>query len=462
MKIFNSLTSVKESVETVVPSLRMFVDGPTVYDYSHLGHAKTYTQLDFMVRVLRRTFPVDVLMNITDVDDKIIARANELNVSHVELARKFEAEFFEDMNWLGNTVYTNTARALDYVPEITNQIVRLIDLGHVYRVEGSGWYFDLTTAVKTSSVSGRDFTHSEEDYSRVGVAGKRNAGDFAVWKFVKNNEPFWDSKTLGAGRPGWHIEDTAIIESFFGHQIDIHAGASDLLFPHHEAETIQMEALSQGKLFSRYWVHTGLLNVGDKKMGKSLKNFITIRSLKNKWEPAVLRFFFLRSNYRSELVFNEKHLSETKVLVEKINLFYKEANNASEPEVLISLATKAEEQFFAALDDDFNSPLALSVLFDFMKKVNTEYRFQSGAAVKKFLTNVNDVYRVFNFNEDTLFVEKANSPVVDVQKIEELIASRETFRVNKNWAAADSIRDLLTQMGVVIEDTAAGVRWTAR
>lgn len=454
MKIYNSLSNQKETMETVVPSLRMFVDGPTVYDYSHLGHAKTYTQLDFMVRVLRRKFDVDVLMNITDVDDKIITRAVELNVEPFTLARKFEAEFFDDMNWLGNDVYSTRARAHDYVPQIINQIVRLIERGHVYLVKNSGWYFDLTTAVKTSSVSGRGFTGNEEGYSRVGFAGKRNAGDFAVWKFAKEGEPSWESDVLGEGRPGWHIEDTAIIESFFGHQIDIHAGASDLLFPHHEAETIQMEALSDGKLFSRYWVHTGLLNVGDKKMGKSLKNFITIRSLRDRWDAEVLRFFFLRSNYRSELVFDEKQLEETKTLLEKMNLFYQEANATIEPADLVELVSLTEENFHTALDDDFNTAAALSVIFDLIRVVNTRFRFKSGQSVRAFLEKVDDLYRVFDFEE------KEHVQSDKFQLIEKMVASRDRYRAEKNWAAADEVRNTLQEMNVSVEDTPERTRWT--
>lgn len=456
MKIYNSLSNKKETVETVVPSLRMFVDGPTVYDYSHLGHAKTYTQLDFMVRVLRRKFDVDVLMNITDVDDKIIARATELNVEPLGLARKFEAEFFKDMNWLGNDVYSTSARAHDYVPQIIDQIIRLIQKGHVYLVKKSGWYFDLTTAMKTSSVSGRDFTGPEESYSRVDSAGKRNAGDFAVWKFAKEGEPSWESDVLGEGRPGWHIEDTAIIEAFFGHQIDIHAGASDLLFPHHEAETIQMEALSDGKLFSRYWVHTGLLNVGDKKMGKSLKNFITIRSLHDKWEAEVVRFFFLRSNYRSELVFEEKQLEETKTLLEKVNLFYQEANSNVEPAELVDLVSRAEKNFEAALDDDFNTSAALSMIFELIRVVNTQFRFKSGQSVREFLRKVDNLYQVFKFEQEE-YLEFSQ-----VQMIEELVSLRVRYRVEKNWAAADEVRRTLQDMNVILEDTPEMTRWTVR
>lgn len=454
MKIFNSLSGEKEQVVNDVPSLRMFVDGPTVYDYSHLGHAKTYTQLDFMVRVLRTRFSVDVLMNITDIDDKIISRASELVRSPLDLAREFEGEFFQDMEWLGNTVYEKTARAHDYVPQIINQIIRLIEKEHVYLVDGEGWYFDLSTAIKTSSVSGRDFNSSEEEYSRVNSIGKRNPGDFAVWKFVKNNEPFWESDVLGAGRPGWHIEDTAIIESFFGQQIDIHAGASDLLFPHHEAETIQMEALSGGKLFSKYWVHTGLLNVGDKKMGKSLKNFITIRSLKNSWNPEVVRFFFLRSNYRSELVFNEKHLDETKILLNKVNLFYKEATYLDEPGSLIELVERTEQLFFDSLEDDFNSAAALSVLFDFIKVTNTDFRFKTGQRVRDFLNKINKIYKVFLFES-----KEQNSSQADIQKIEELVVLRDQYRAAKDWGAADEVRLLLRSMNVSVEDTSEGARW---
>lgn len=459
MKIFNSLSGKKEMVVSEVPSLRMFVDGPTVYDYSHLGHAKTYTQLDFMVRVLRTKFPVDVLMNITDVDDKIIKRAKELNTNPLQLAREFEKEFFKDMDWLGNTVYDKSARAHDYVPEIISQIARLIEKKHVYLVEGSGWYFDLSTAVRTSSVSGRNFITSEEEYSRVVTTHKRNPGDFAVWKFIKNDEPFWDSEILGAGRPGWHIEDTAIIESFFGHQIDIHAGASDLLFPHHEAETIQMEALSGGKLFSKYWVHTGLLNVGDKKMGKSLKNFITIRSLQDTWEPEVMRFFFLRSNYRSELVFNEKHLAETKVLLNKVNLFYEEATHIDEPYELLELLEETERLFFAALEDDFNSAAALSVLYDFINATNQKFRFKSGRRVRDFLNKINKIYKVFTFSEDAKTAAWGDS---DIQKIEELVSLREQYRAAKNWDAADEVRGLLKAMNVSVEDTETGSRWIVK
>jgi len=279
MKLYNTLSRKKEDLPNPEEQrkIRLFVCGPTVYDYAHIGHARTYLFFDFFAKYLRhRGYEVNYLQNITDIDDKIIARAAERNIRPDELAKQFTGAYFEDMRAIGVDAVTTYAPATDFISQIVAQVKRLIDKGFAYKIEDDGWYFDISKDEDYGKLSGRTVAQAEDGVSRIDDSdAKRNKGDFCLWKFSKPDEPKWNTQ-IGTGRPGWHIEDTAISEYYFGPQYDIHGGADDLKFPHHEAEIAQQESASGLKPFVQFWVHTGFLLVDGKKMSKSLDNYIGI------------------------------------------------------------------------------------------------------------------------------------------------------------------------------------------
>ncbi|MEK7151527.1 MAG: cysteine--tRNA ligase, partial [Patescibacteria group bacterium] len=301
IKIFNTLTRQKEEFKPTDPKkVKMFVCGPTVYDYSHIGHARTYIIYDVIARYLRSCgYDVFYLQNITDIDDKIIERAKQKQQSPSDLAQEYKEKYYEDIKKLGITSVSEYAPATQYIPEIISQVQRLIEKGIAYLIEEEGYYFDLTQFTDYGRLSGRTTEAAEDATSRIDESSKkRNKGDFVLWRLSKPEEPGWDSP-FGYGRPGWHIEDTAITEKNFGPQYDIHGGAHDLIFPHHEAEIAQMESISGQKPFVKYWAHSGFLTINGQKMSKSLGNFVTIRDVLEKYPPETLRLMFLMSHYRS-------------------------------------------------------------------------------------------------------------------------------------------------------------------
>ena len=324
LKLFNTLSRKKEIFKPIKDKkVHMFVCGPTVYDFMHIGHAKTYIQFDVIVKYLRfRGYNVFYLQNITDLDDKIIKRAKEEKIDPLELAHKFERYYHEDEKKLGINSITKYARATDHIRQIVKQTKTLIKKDYAYKVS-DGYYFDIKKFKDYGKLSKRTVLSAEDAVSRIdeGIE-KKNKGDFCLWKFSKPNEPSWDTE-LGKGRPGWHIEDTAITETYFGPQYDIHGGARDLIFPHHEAEIAQMESASGKKPLVRYWLHTGFLNVGGQKMSKSLGNFITVGDALEKYNAKTLRFFYIGSHYRSPINFTEKALEKAKNGLERLNDFVK-------------------------------------------------------------------------------------------------------------------------------------------
>jgi cysteinyl-tRNA synthetase len=334
LRVYNTLTREVEDFAPQDPALvRMFVCGPTVYDHSHAGHAKTFTQFDFIARYLRRRYQVRYLQNITDIDDRIIARAAEAGVAPAELAATYEKSYADDMRWLGNTSVTDSARALDHIAEIVSQVRRLIEAGAAYELE-DGWYFDLSTFPEYGKLSGRMTVAPEDSVSRIDDnSAKRNPGDFALWKRPKPGDPSWDTE-LGPGRPGWHIEDTAITEKFFGAQYDLHGGAVDLIFPHHEAEIAQMEKISGRAPLARYWLHSGLLRVDGAKMSKSLGNFLTIGEMRAQWDRRTLRYAFLSHHYRASMELDAELLRAAQASRKRIESLYRRASagaRSSEP-----------------------------------------------------------------------------------------------------------------------------------
>ncbi len=363
LKLHNTLSGSEELFQPIDPSsVRLFVCGPTVYDFPHIGNAKTYTQFDLVARTLRYLgYKLTYVVNITDIDDKIIARARERGIESEALAREFEEVYLEDMLSLNNTSVDKYARALDYIPQIVSQVERLVEKGLAYRIS-DGYYFDTKAFVGYGKLSGRETLKPGDSVSRIDDnPEKRNPGDFCLWKFKREGEPSWPT-SLGEGRPGWHIEDTAITEAEFGPQYDIHGGAVDLIFPHHEAEIAQMESISGQSPLVRYWLHTGFLQVETQKMSKSVGNFYTIRDVLEKgFSPLSLRYYFLLAHYRTPANFTWEALEAAQNALQKLQKLAFSLPEGGQ----IDLAYKAK--FVEKLENDFNTPQALATLWTLMK-----------------------------------------------------------------------------------------------
>ncbi len=465
LRVYNTLTREVEDFAPQDPALvRMFVCGPTVYDYSHAGHAKTYTQFDFIARYLGRRYQVRYLQNVTDIDDKIIARAAQAGQSARELADYFQVAYDQDMSWLGNTAVTDTARALDHIAEIVSQVQRLIAAGAAYELD-DGWYFDLSTFPEYGKLSGRMTVAPEDSLSRIDEHhAKRNPGDFALWKRAKPGEPSWDTD-LGPGRPGWHIEDTAITEKFFGAQYDLHGGAVDLIFPHHEAEIAQMEKISGRAPLARYWMHTGLLRIDGAKMARSEGNFTTVRQLRQQWDRRTLRYAFISHHYRSSMEVTDELMDSAQASRKRIESLYRRATaDGPSPDAVAQEVRAGREAFFAALDDDFDTPGALAALFSLVRSLN-RHESGLGADVRDFLQEVDALFDAFDLRS---VVENSAGQGIAGQSIagdsadahiEEQVRLRAELRAARRFAEADEIRAQLAAKGIIIEDTAGGTRW---
>jgi len=428
--------------------IKFFVCGPTVYDFPHLGHAKTYTQFDFIVKYLHWSgFDVFYLVNITDVDDKIIQRAQERNISWRELADEFEKIYFEDMQALHNNAVTKYARATDYIDQIVSQVQRMLDKGMAYRTPDNSIYFEIAKFGDYGKLSGRTELQEQDAVSRIDSGEqKRGWNDFCLWKASKENEPKWDAP-LGPGRPGWHIEDTAITEAEFGPQYDIHGGAIDLIFPHHEAEITQMESISGKAPLVRYWMHTGFLNIDSQKMSKSLGNFKTIRDVLKNYDYRTLRYFFINNHYRAAIDFTETTLEQAKNSLARIDEFIFNKVDASYDDTSDEAAVgEAKAKFHEALANDLNTPQAFAVLFDFIRNQNAKEK--SGRCTFEFLNQINSFVDFMKFDQ-----------VKSDAFIEGLIKERDAARAANDFAKADQIRDRLLSMGVKIYDTKEGTKF---
>lgn len=447
MRIYNTLTKRKEELKTSTGKVQFFVCGPTVYDAPHLGNAKTYTQFDGIVRYLRKKgYEVFYLQNITDIDDKIIQRAQERGIAWSELAREFEAVYLEDMKALHNISVTKYARATEYIPQIVQQVKTLLEKGYAYRTK-SGVYYDVAKFADYGKLSGRTQLKKEDSVSRIDESeDKKNWNDFCLWKAYKLGEPAWETE-LGKGRPGWHIEDTAITETVFGPQYDMHGGAVDLIFPHHEAEIAQMEAAGGKVPFVRYWLHTGLLNMNGEKMSKSKGNFRTIREALGEYDFRILRFFFLSAYYRKSLDFSVETLEQAKNGLRRIEEFIFKIDSAYDDRENIDLTEQCKKQFYQALDDDFNTPQAFAALFDGITQWNTRKK-KLGKHVYDFFREVDEVFDILAWQKDT-----------NDEKINAMIAERNELRKKKDFTKADALRRKLEGMGIQVYDTPEGVKW---
>ncbi len=446
--IFNTLSGKKEKLPRA-QKINLFVCGPTVYDYSHIGHARTYLAFDVIVRYLRsRKINVFYLQNITDIDDKIIDRAQEKNIQPKTLAKEFEKAYYQDMKKLGINSVSKYARATNYIPAIVKQVKTLIKKGYAYEISGDGWYFDLSTFPDYGKLSHRTALQANDSVSRIDSSDKkRNVGDFALWKFSKSDEPSWKTE-IGAGRPGWHIEDTAISESFFGPQYHLHGGAVDLKFPHHEAEIAQQESASGKKPFVKIWMHTGFLLINGEKMSKSIGNFTIIRDFLKTHSPETLRMMILSYHYRSPVDYTStiaenagKNIADIKEFLAKLSLV---GNKNKSAEFSIS---RSEKEFHAAMEDDFNTPKAIAAIFEFMNEVNK-------IIWKLSKTQAKEAFRFVNTSLNCLGLDLKPSKIPS--QITILARQRELFRKDKQFIQSDALRKEIEQLGFTIEDTPAG------
>lgn len=436
----------------------MFVCGPTVYDYIHLGNARTFVVFDVIAKYLRhRGYDLNYIQNITDIDDRIIERAQETGQNWKELSEKFEKIFLDNMKSLKVDSVDKYPRATDHIPEIIKQVNTLIKKGNAYLIEGNGYYFDLKTFPEYGKLSGRTAEMAEDAVSRIDESSsKRNRGDFCLWKFSPpaggENEPSWPAD-FGAGRPGWHIEDTAITEKYFGPQYEIHGGGQDLIFPHHEAEIAQQESASGLKPFVKYWLHVGFLVNKGGKMSKSLGNFLTVEEALKKYSPEALRFYFLSAHYRSPLDYTEDNLKQAEAAYQRIREFrnklaLKTDQTLPENEIIEDAAQETKKSFEIAMNDDFNTPNAFAALFDFMGIFNKTFADKvSGKdmlAATKVLQIYNEVFGIVP--EDTNYYSE----------IEEIVSQREVARQQKNFKLADELREQIKNLGYEVEDTTYG------
>ncbi|HBG3859557.1 cysteine--tRNA ligase [Clostridioides difficile] len=462
MKVYNTLTRTKEEfVPLEEGKVKMYVCGPTVYNYIHIGNARPFIIFDTLRRYLEyRGYDVTYVQNFTDVDDKIINRSHEEGISPEEVAAKYIKEYFVDCDGLGIKRATVHPQVTDNIQQIIEFIKELEDKGYAYAVNGDV-YFDTNKFEGYGKLSGQK-QEDLESGARIEVNDqKRHPMDFVLWKAKKEGEPGWDSP-WGEGRPGWHIECSVMSKRYLGETIDIHAGGQDLTFPHHENEIAQSEARS-GKTFSKYWMHNGYININDEKMSKSKGNFFTVRDISKLYDLEIVRFFMLSAHYRNPVNFSDEMLNQAKAGLERLyntkeKLEFTLSNLVESPltEKEVELVKELDDfrqKFIDAMDDDVNTADAVSVIFELAKLINSNVDENSSLEfAKKCLDEFNELTGVLNI------VNKKKDTVLD-KDIEELIQKRTDAKKNKEFQLADDIRQQLLDMGIVLEDTRQGVKW---
>ncbi|WP_417761980.1 cysteine--tRNA ligase [Shewanella sp.] len=455
LKIYNSLSRQKEEFKPIVPGkVGMYVCGVTIYDLCHIGHGRTFVSFDMIVRYLRYAgYEVNFLRNITDVDDKIIKRANENGESCDALTERLIAEMHADFDALNMQRPDFEPRATLHINEIIEMVQQLIERGHAYVADDGDVLFSVESFKEYGRLSGQDVEQLQAG-ARVEVdQAKRNPMDFVLWKMSKPGEPTWDSP-WGAGRPGWHIECSAMNSKHLGSHFDIHGGGSDLMFPHHENEIAQSCCAHDAK-YVNYWMHTGMVMVDREKMSKSLGNFFTIRDVLAHYDAETVRYFLLSGHYRSQLNYSEDNLKQARASLERMYTSLKDLDLT----VAAADACEYVERFRTAMDDDFNTPEAYSVLFDMVREVNrlkgSDYSAASALAVA--MKQLADVLGILSSTPEAFFQGEGNDD--EVAEIEALIVERNRARAEKDWPAADKARDRLNELGIVLEDGANGTTW---
>lgn len=453
LQIHNTLTRQKEDFKPIKPGeIGMYVCGVTVYDFCHIGHARTFVSFDMIVRYLRyRGYKVNYVRNITDIDDKIIKRANEKGIDAKELAEHFIQEMYQDFDKLNIARPDIEPRATENIPEIIALVQKLIDKGFAYVADNGDVMFAIDKFKNYGRLSGQKLEELEAG-ARVEVQkSKRNPFDFVLWKMAKPGEPEWDSP-WGKGRPGWHIECSAMNSKLLGENFDIHGGGSDLIFPHHENEIAQSCCAHDSK-YVNYWMHSGMVMINDEKMSKSLGNFFTIRDVLEQYDAETIRFFLLSAQYRSALNYSQENLDNAKASLSRLYTALRD--------VKVGPAQGGEEyveRFKTFMDDDFNTPGAISVLFELAKAVNVAQGSEAEGLAGR-LVELGSVLGLLYQDPVEYLQGKTDGVDEDVALIEALIEERKQARARKDFAAADEARNKLTAMGVVLEDGPKGTTW---
>lgn len=455
LKIYNSLTGKKDNFTPLVPGkISIYVCGNTVYDYCHIGHARSMIMFDVIVRYLRsQGYDVTHVRNITDIDDKIIKRALENNESVDALTRRFIDAQNEDEKALGLAAPNHEPRATQYIPQMIELIQRLLDRGYAYVATAEDEKGDVLFNVRKFQEYGQLSGNTVEKLMSVhasAVGSKADPLDFALWKKAKPGEPRWPAP-WGEGRPGWHIECSAMVTDLLGQPFDIHGGGMDLKFPHHENEIAQSEA-GCGKQFARWWMHVGLLQMNGEKMSKSLGNFLTIRDALKQYHPEELRLFMLNSHYGSTVDFSENNLHEARRRLFRFYHSLSQLPNLPDDKIDVDFS----ERFKQAMNDDFNTSLALAVVGDCIGKANLLIGEKKLDAAAVYGATAKKLGEILGILRDDHYLQGDRS---EEDKIESLIDQREICRTQKKWSDADNIRQQLLNMGIVIEDTATGTRW---
>jgi cysteinyl-tRNA synthetase len=482
MKIHNTLSGRKEEFVPLTPGkVRMYVCGVTVYDFCHIGHARSAIVFDVMRRYFKyKGFDVVFIRNFTDIDDKIINRARQEGLSWDAIAGKYTCEYYRDMDALGVARADIEPKATEYIAEMLAIVQGLVEKGYAYEVDGSV-YFEVDRAPEYGKLSKRD---KEEMLAGARVEvneRKKNPMDFALWKRSKEGEPSWDSP-WGSGRPGWHIECSAMSIKHLGESFDIHGGGADLIFPHHENEIVQSESFT-GKPFARYWIHNGFITVDKEKMSKSLGNFFTIREILNKFDAEIVRLFLLSTHYRSPIEFSDEQLRETEISLDRyystvfrINGFVKKSDSKRsslnvENDFEASV-NSFKERFEEAMDDDFNTALGIGHIFEFIRDVNKlldskpsgQKMRELSQKAKDVLSEVGGVLNIFGRTPEewyrALMVAKKIS--LSEKEISEQIKERQDARQRNEWDVADRIRKELDEKGIILEDKEGGTDWKVK
>lgn len=473
LRVYNSLGKKKEHFEPLEPGkVRMYVCGPTVYDSCHIGHARSVIVFDVIVRYLKaKGFDVTYVRNFTDIDDKIIDKANQLGIDSRELAERFIKEFHEDMDALNVERATIEPKATEHISQIIQFIEKLIKRGFAYRINGDV-YYSVEKFKEYGKLSGRRLEDMEAG-ARVEIdERKHNPFDFVLWKSSKPGEPVWESP-WGKGRPGWHIECSAMSNEYLGETFDIHGGGKDLSFPHHENEIAQSEGIF-GKPFVKYWIHNGFVNIDQEKMSKSLGNFLMIKDVIKTYHPEVVRLFLLSNHYRSPIDFTDKAMDEARSGLDKIYAFLERT------EEKIGLISNQDvetgdcwQRFCEAMDDDFNSARGIGILFDTVRSINRlldQYQNNLSQKIKKTIqSNQADILRIGNvlgilMEPPKVYFDKKRfqgleQKSIDPAVIDKRVKEREEARKAKDWEKADQIREQLADMNIILEDRPDGTIW---
>ncbi|HNU96449.1 MAG TPA: cysteine--tRNA ligase [Candidatus Paceibacterota bacterium] len=468
MKIYDTLSESLKALPSSKRTIKLFVCGPTVYDYLHIGNMRTYLFFDFVVKYLRsKGIKIEYLQNITDVDDKIIEKAKKEKTSWKEIAKKFERIYHENEKSLGITSVSKYARATLYIKEIVDQVKRLLEKGFAYEIKKDGVYFDVPKFKDYGKLSKRKVESADDGVSRIDESiNKKNKADFCLWKYshTKNapkgntnastridKEPSWET-SIGKGRPGWHIEDTAITEKYFGPQYDIHGAGVDLKFPHHEAEIAQQESVSGKKPLVKIWMHVGALLSNGQKMSKSLKNFITPNDFLKNYSPNVFRYMIFSHHYRSPMDYTDNLAQQAKTTIDRIQGLILKLNlppkRGSLSENTNRLIIDTQKKFESAMNDDFNTPKALATIFEVINAAEKQFPLLHQADALKIRDFITKTFTIFGIN----FEVNQKIPA----KIQVLAKKRVALRSNKQFIQSDTLRNEIIGLGYNVEDTAFG------